>query len=387
MIVTKIKKFNYRGFSLEKLHYMQSFDFDINFIVGGRYNHKSSTVQCEIIDNCMNKDEIGIRVVRYKDDRSANYVKDFFQPYVEEYALKNYNAYLEYYAGAYYLYWYNSPEDREAGKKPTKKKLFMKIVDLNSHQKFKSQKLENASIIMYDEFAPEETTVFIKNEPRLLTKFIATVNRKRKTGALKVYLIGNMISVDNIYFDYYGIDAYELTTYNIYDYSIEGYQRVGVYVVESVNESFESAARILRTYERNVEETKQDSYSIPDTIIGINDIFMFLLVYDKEAFDKRFKIKYIIDVTNLDNHESYICLYIDKYNDRIVYAATTKQEKSDVYISFPDNYLYEHSTHTIVNSKRELPVFRGFSNLKEFRYLDRQARTTVKQLIDNRLIL
>lgn len=382
MLVTKYKKFDYLGFSLEKLDYMDEFDFDINFVVGGRSNHKTSTIQCRAIDNWMNKREKSSRLLRYKDDAKAMYIKDFFQPYVIKYVWDKYHAYLEYYRGEYCLCWYENEDD----KKPYKREAFMKIHNLMSVGKYKSSQLEDISLILFDEFAPLQIVSFLPGEVGLFDDYISSVNRSRKSG-LKVYLVGNMISVDNMYFEYYDIDAYELTATNIYDYTVEGYRRVGLYCVESVNESVEDAPRILRNPKGNNHATKQDKYDIPDTIIGINDIFLYLLVYDKEYFYKRFKIRTVIDVMDLDQHDCYLIIYQDKYNDRIAYCCTTKKDKSDLYCVLPDNILYEKSQYTITNSIRKLPVFRGFENLNEFRYLDRVARQTVKNLIENRRIL
>ena len=382
MLVTKYKKFDYLGFSLEKLDYMDSFDFDINFIVGGRSNHKTSTVQCRCIDNWMEKRERSVRLLRYHNDAKAKYVRNFFQPYVTKYVYDKYHAYLEYYKGDYCLCWYENEDD----KKPYKREIFMRVHDLMSVGKYKSNMLEDVSVILFDEFAPLEIVSFIPNETTLLDDYIATVNRSRQSG-LKVYLVGNMISVDNMYFEHYGIDAFELTATNIYDYTIEGYRRVGLYCVESVNESEEVAPRILRSFKGNNHATKQDKYDIPDSIIGINDIFLWLLVYDKDYFYKRFKIKTVIDVMDLDIHDCYIIIYQDKYNDRVAYCCTTKKEKSDLYCVLPDNILEEKAQYTTTNSVRALPVFRGFDNLKEFKYLDRTARNVVKNLIESRRIL
>ena len=380
MIVTKLKQFDYNGMSREKLEYMHSFDFDFNIICGGRSNRKSSTVQMLIIDDYFEKGETAVRLVRIKEHTKAKFCGQLFQEYPLQYLKEKYGCTVEFKRSKYWFVWYGD------NGKIIKQEPFMDIACLAKHSDHKGYNFgANCTKIYFDEFVPEEGDYYIPNEYNKLMKFIATVNRNREFG-LRVYMVGNMVSVDNPYFEFFNIDPYELYVSNIYDVTVEGSQRVGIYLVESVYESFEGAPRILRSRIHNVEETKQDEFQIPKNIVGVEDIFMYMLVYHKEAWKKRFKIKYVIDNCNLEEHECYILFYVDRYNDRILYGVTDKQEKSDVYVSMPPSILYNKSNYTTENSIRDLPIFRG-NGETEIRYLDRVARTTIINLIDSERIM
>ena len=381
MIVTNLKQFNYPGMSLEKLAYMKSFDFDINIITGGRSNMKSSTVQIDSIKDFMEKGDTAVRVIRWEEMRKRKYMDDWWQPFVVQFVKENYNnANIEYRYDAYWFVW------RDDKGKITDKKKFMKTAALSTPVKFKSMSFgENCTRIIFDEFVPDDGR-YLEDEYELLTTFISTVNRNRQSG-LKVYMIGNMVSVDNPYFEYFDIDPYELTVSNIYDVSgDDGTQRVGIYLVESVHKTLDTVPRILKTKSGNVQETIQDEYIIPKNIISISDVFLYMMVYKKEEFKERFKMRYIVDVCDLDEHKFFIVFYIDRYNNKRLYAMTSKLEKSDIYVAIPDNILEQRSTHTIVNSCRKLPVFRDV-RFNEIKYVDRVARTEVIKLIDNDLMM
>lgn len=379
MIKTKLQKFGYNGFSLEKLRYLHTFDFDINFIIGGRANYKTSTLQQYAIDEFMRYGTKSIRLVRYADDGKAQFTQEFFSEYVKKYVYEKYDkAVLIYYRQAYYIAWYDDED------KLIEKRQFMRIVALSQAQKFKSNGLEKYDIIIFDEFAPEENVQFLRNEFSKMTSFLSTVNRNRTEG-VRLYLIGNMISVDNLYFTEYGIDALELITNNIYDYSIDGYQRVGVYVVEPIHEDFTKAARILRTYKNNVQETSQNKYEIPEDIISVSDVFLYLYVNDYEKWKNRFYISYVIDATVLDDHICYLVIYQDKYNEVPLYLMTNKMDNSDVSVVFTDEWYEKNITHTTVNSVVDAPVF-NVKGVHEMKYCDRNARQIFRYLKQEKLL-
>lgn len=372
MIKTKLKNFNYNGFSLEKLTYMLSFDFDINFIVGGRANYKTSTLQQFAVTEYMEKRKKSIRLVRNLDSAKKQYVELFFSDFVKNEIYKKYGCDIEYEKGNYFLVW-KTYDDETGIEEIVRKEDFMRVVPLSKSQTYKSNGLEVYKYIIFDEFAPEELTPYLKNEIDKLIGFISTVNRNNTNNDLKLFLIGNMISVDNLYFTFYGIDAFDLVVNNIYDYTIEGFQRVGVFVVEPVFDNFKDAPRILRTTKQNTQETSQNKYDLPENIIDINDVFLFMFVNDIDSFNRRFKIRYIIDVSILNKHQFYFVGYEDKYNDNYIYFLTTEKDNSDIYITLTEDYLKKRTTHTNLNSCVPAPVWRTPLS-KQLRFLDRNAR-------------
>lgn len=351
MIKHKIIQFNYHGFSLEKLAYMESFDFDINLIVGGRSNYKTSTLQCKIIDNYFEKHEKGIRLVRFDKDKEKEFVEEFFSPYARKYCKEKYGYDIIYDKKKY---WFCHFDEND---KTIDKIEFMRIVSLAKAHKLKSNGLEQYTIIFFDEFAPEDH-IYLKGEMKKLLSLISTVNRNRMDNKLKVYLVGNMIDVNNYYFDYYGIDAFELVANNLYDYSVEGFQRVGVFVVDPIFEDFDDAPRILKSINHNVQETSQEEYQLPDEIINVNDVFLYLLVHDHDAFYNRFLVKNIIDVTFLNEHHAYIYIYMDIYDDSKLYVMGDKVISDNIYSVFSDDYNKSNCTNTIKNSIVEKPVYK-----------------------------
>lgn len=366
MIKTKLKDFNYSGFSEEKLKYMLDFDFDINFIVGGRSNYKTSTCQEYAIKQYIKFHKKTIRLVRNLDNSRKEYTELFFTPFVKDKIYKEYGYDIIYESKNYYLVRYDENDEIIF------KEDFCRIVPLSKAQSYKSNGLEHYTTIFFDEFAPEDGTPYLKKEIDKLTNFISTVNRNNEKG-LKVFLVGNMISADNLYFSFYDIDALDLKVNNIYDYTVEGFQRVGVFVVDPVFDKFEDAPRILRTHKKNIQETSQKGYEIPKDIIDINDIFLFMFTKYHDDFFNRFKVKYIIDVCDLDNHMFYFVVYADKYNDTFLYFGTEQMENSDICITFSGDYFKSRTTHTICNSIINKPVWvTPLSNRVKF--LDRNAR-------------
>ncbi len=376
MIKTKLRTFNYSGFSLEKLSYMLEFDFDINFIVGGRANYKTSTLQQFAVDEFKQYGKMSIRLVRNLDSAKKQYVELFFSPYVREQVRKKYGCEIEYEKGNYYLVYYDHEGEID------RKEEFMRVVPLSKSQSYKSNGLEQFKYIIWDEFAPEELTPYLKNEIDKLINFISTVNRNNTDNDLKLFLIGNMISVDNIYFTFYGIDAFDLVVNNIYDYSIDGFQRVGVYVVEPVFEDFKNAPRILRTTKLNTQETSQTKYDLPANIIDINDVFLYMFINYRDEFYKRFKMRYIINVSILDAQQYYLVGYEDKYNQQNIYIMSTEKENSDIYVVLDENYLKKRTTHTNKNSCVSAPVW-TVPLTKTLKFLDRNARKLYYDLMDN----
>lgn len=372
MIKHNIIQFNYRGFSTEKLEYMYSFDFDINFIVGGRSNYKTSTIQCKTVKNYFEHGEKAIRLVRFDRDKEKEYVEQFFSPFARKYCKENYGYEIIYDKRKYWFCKYDEND------KVTDKREFMRIVALNKAHKLKSNGLEEYSIIFYDEFAPEDH-IYLKNEMGKLLSLISTVNRNRTDNHLKVFLVGNMIDVNNYYFDYFGIDAFELRVNNIYDYSVEGFQRVGVFVVDPVFEDFTDAPRILRSINHNIQETSQEEYQLPDDIINVNDVFMHLLVNDHDAFYNRFIVKNIIDVTFLNEHHGYIYIYIDIYDDSKLYVMGDKVISSNIYSVFSEDYNESNCTNTIKNSVVEKPVYK--IEHKKYLYADSDIYKFFNKLI------
>lgn len=350
MIKHKLKKFESIGFSIEKLDYLKQFDFDINFIVGGRSNYKTSTLQCDCIKQFKEKHTYSIRLLRFDVDTKTEYIENFFSDFAKKYALKNYGAEIEYKNKSYWLVYY----DNETGEK-LHSEMFMKVVALAKAQKFKSNGLEDYDIILFDEFAPEDN-IYLAKEVDKLISFISTVNRNRQTG-LKVYLIGNMITIDNMYFNYYNIDAIEIKANTIYDYSIDGYQRVGLFCVEPVNESFEYAPRILRSPKNNVQETSQSEYEIPKDILTTNFIFIDLLMNDIENFNKRFYIDTIINITEFKKHIGYLYLYKDVFDNKSCYVIGNKKISKNVFTIFDDDYNVKNTTHTVFNSSVNANVY------------------------------
>ena len=117
----------------------------------------------------------------------------------------------------------------------------------------------------------------------------------------------------------------------------------------------------------------------PDFVLGENRVQELLDKYDS-AYRWHFigrlqrnKVKYIIDVCDLDNHMFYFVVYADKYNDTFLYFGTEQMENSDICITFSPDYFKSHTTHTICNSIINKPVWvTPLSNRVKF--LDRNAR-------------
>lgn len=285
------KKFKYYNYKKGILTH----DFDYNFIVGGRSNGKTTGYQKEIaLPNYLNNKEQFVKIVRTNDDTTALLNEEWIDKEVKKDLDKNGLTYV-YYRKTYYIG--NKKDYDVLGLKKfiqEKADVWGYVIPLSQQARYKSSDRSRVSTIVFDEFAIKEEYLYLPDEVELLMSLISTIIRMRDN--VKVFFIGNALSIKNPYFDYFGIDATKLKSGNIYQFTQCGdeykeYAKVGLDFVEMSYTKEDDIPKLLRVT-GNTQATKLDKYVLPTNIIKQNDWLIYCLKANK--FDEYYYIKNII---------------------------------------------------------------------------------------------
>lgn len=309
---------------------MLSYKFDYNIIVGGRSNGKTTSVQRDVLlKRFLKKGEQFMRVVRWIEDTQAKRCSNWFTPYALEKLPKGKT--IRYYNQAYY---YGDKDDKHFFKNA---KILGYVINLSKADNYKSNNFEGVTSIIFEEFAPKSVYEYVPDEIDKFNSIISTVNRFRDD--VRVYLIGNALSIDNIYFDYFGIDASKLKVGNIYSYSatneFEHPAVVGLEFVPMVTENENDIPRLLRV-SNNLQATRLEQYELPNEVIRSND--WLLTVIDKERFNEFYRVRCILrisidDTRNLNKNYKYkfveYAIIEEIANPNKIYIVNVSEKKLD----------------------------------------------------------
>lgn len=93
------------------------------------------------------------------------------------------------------------------------------LMALSLYQRKKSKPRPNVKTIIFDEFIAEDGTAYLDNEVRKFLNIVDTIARHRPD--VKVYLLGNAVSMVNPYFDYFKIRSLDRNFTKGRDYVVE----------------------------------------------------------------------------------------------------------------------------------------------------------------------
>lgn len=316
-------------------------DFDYNFIVGGRSNGKTTGYQLEVaLPNYLNDKEQFVKIVRTNDDTVPLLNEDWIDVNVKN-KLKNKGLTYVYYRKTFYIGSIKDYEDYGLKKFVQEKAdVWGYVIPLSQQARYKSSDRSKVSTIVFDEFAIAEEYMYLPNEVEQLMSLISTIIRSRDN--VKVFFIGNALSLKNPYFDYFGIDASKLKSGNIYSFAQCGdefkeYAKVGLDFVEMIYSNESDIPKLLRV-SGNAQATTLDRYILPNNIIKTNDWLYYCLKNKK--FNDYYYIKNVIawiretdiDENNIDFDRlpkyDTVLEIVYKYDDNIRYLIKNSYDDS-----------------------------------------------------------
>lgn len=316
-------------------------DFDYNFIVGGRSNGKTTGYQLEVaLPNYLNNKEQFVKIVRTNDDTVPLLNEDWIDINVKN-KLKSKGLTYVYYRKTFYIGLIKDYEDYGLKKFVQEKAdVWGYVIPLSQQARYKSSDRSKVSTIVFDEFAIAEEYMYLPNEVEQLMSLISTIIRSRDN--VKVFFIGNALSLKNPYFDYFGIDASKLKSGNIYSFAQCGdefkeYAKVGLDFVEMIYSNESDIPKLLRV-SGNAQATTLDRYVLPSNIIKNNDWLYYCLKNKK--FNDYYYIKNVIawiketdiDENNIDFDRlpkyDTVLEIVYKYDDNIRYLIKNSYDDS-----------------------------------------------------------
>lgn len=316
-------------------------DFDYNFIVGGRSNGKTTGYQLEVaLPNYLNDKEQFVKIVRTNDDTVPLLNEDWIDVNVKN-KLKNKGLTYVYYRKTFYIGSIKDYEDYGLKKFVQEKAdVWGYVIPLSQQARYKSSDRSKVSTIVFDEFAIADEYMYLPNEVEQLMSLISTIIRSRDN--VKVFFIGNALSLKNPYFDYFGIDASKLKSGNIYSFAQCGdefkeYAKVGLDFVEMIYSNESDIPKLLRV-SGNAQATTLDRYVLPNNIIKTNDWLYYCLKNKK--FNDYYYIKNVIawiretdiDENNIDFDRlpkyDTVLEIVYKYDDNIRYLIKNSYDDS-----------------------------------------------------------
>lgn len=316
-------------------------DFDYNFIVGGRSNGKTTGYQLEVaLPNYLNDKEQFVKIVRTNDDTVPLLNEDWIDVNVKN-KLKNKGLTYVYYRKTFYIGLIKDYEDYGLKKFVQEKAdVWGYVIPLSQQARYKSSDRSKVSTIVFDEFAIADKYMYLPNEVEQLMSLISTIIRSRDN--VKVFFIGNALTLKNPYFDYFGINASKLKSGNIYSFAQCGdefkeYAKVGLDFVEMIYSNESDIPKLLRV-SGNAQATTLDRYVLPNNIIKTNDWLYYCLKNKK--FNDYYYIKNVIawiretdiDENNIDFDRlpkyDTVLEIVYKYDDNIRYLIKNSYDDS-----------------------------------------------------------
>lgn len=318
-------------------------DFDYNFIVGGRSNGKTTGYQLEVaLPNFLKNEEQFVKIVRTNDDTIPLLNENWIDINVKNKLNEKGLTYV-YYRKTYYI---GKKEDfKTLGLKKfitEKAKIWGYVIPLSQQARYKSSDRSKVSTIVFDEFAIADEYLYLPNEIDSLMSLISTIIRYRNN--VKVFFIGNALSLKNPYFDYFGIDASKLKAGEIYAFAQCGdefseYATVGLDFVPMIYESENDIPKLLRVT-GNTQATTLSKYVLPSNIIKKDDWLVRALNNNK--FSEFYYIKNSIawiKEENIEDENNIDFLRQPKFT--LVYEIVYKFDNSIRYLvknSFSNDY-------------------------------------------------
>lgn len=288
-----------------------SYNAMLNFILGERGVGKSFNLKVYLLNRYKKKHKQFIYLRRYDTELQKSLKKDeFFEDIRCDKSLKDDKMYAK--GDRLYI------NDELCGY----------AIPLSKASIYKSVPFPNVDIIMFDEFLIDNATYrYLPDEPEKLLDFIETVGRLRN---IKVFLLGNSISLINPYFDYFNISL-------PYNTDIKTFKNGLILINYIKNEVYREVKR-ESNFGKLIDGTKYGSYAIDNQFLKDNNNFI-----KKKTPKAKFFFNLIL------NGHTY-GVWMD-YNSSDMFISKHYNSNHPVSITF--NY-QDHSENTIMLKSRSV---------------------------------
>lgn len=195
-------------------------------------------------------------------------------------------------------------------------------IPLSKASIYKSVPFPKVDIIMFDEFLIDNNTYhYLPDEPERLLDFMETVGRLRN---IKIFMLGNNISLINPYFDYFNISL-------PYNTDIKTFKEGLILINYIKNEAYREVKR-KSSFGKLIDGTKYGNYAIDNIALKDNNNFI-----KKKSPNSKFFFNLI-----LNNHTYGVWM---DYNSNNMYISKHYNNNHPVTVTF--NY-QDHNEHTIM---------------------------------------
>mgnify|MGYP000177434717 CR=1 FL=1 len=390
---SKTKKYNFYSFD----NILKNYNFDVFFSVATRTTGKTTAVQRDIIlQDFYEHGYQFVKLCRTKEELRPNQQSDWWTEIVKR-VLNKYDIDIRYKNGRYVI---NSLEEHTTDGVLNEGKFFKTgqvigyVVPVLREQSYKSLNYERCYNIIFEEFAKSSDYGYHIGEIEYFNSLIATINRLRDD--VKIYFLGNVLSPENPYFKYYGIDGFSLVeghTYVFTDYSTYSEPcEVGLEYGKRVTEKVEDIPKLLRT-KGNQQVTGMSNFDLPASIIDSDDWLLHCLDAGVDVFEHFFQVKYKLRISvdetkkliKNDNGTfkfDYIEYYyiFDKSNKKIYLVKAEPSDSYGLYLAESYNVpLYKLADEDIRN---ELPLLQANKLIYPIIYGDIQIYRYFKERIE-----
>lgn len=290
---------------------VMSYNAMMNYILGERGVGKSYGLKKYLLNRFKKKDSQFIYLRRY-DTELKKSLKDneFFKDIGNDPEFINDNFYVR--GDKFYM------NDKVCGY----------AIPLSKASIYKSVPFPNVDIIMYDEFLIDNATYhYLPDEPEKLLDFMETVGRLRN---IKIFLLGNSISLINPYFDYFNISL-------PYNSDIKTFKDGLILINYIRNEAYRKVKK-ESNFGKLIDGTKYSSYAIDNEFLKDNNNFI-----KKKSPKSKFFFNLIL------NKHTY-GVWMD-YENSNMYISKHYNSNNPVCITFDYK---DHSEHTIMLKSRSV---------------------------------
>ena len=342
------KKFNFYKYDKELIN--QS---DIFISVGTRSTGKTTATQRELVlENFLKNDRKFIKLCRVKEELKPDFQQNWWSDIIRN-TLNKYDLDINYKSGSYYI---NTFEEFKNDNNEFSINEFIKsgveigiVIPILREQNYKSANYEKFNNIIFDECFLMNENEYRSNEVQKLNSFIATVTRTRKD--VHCFLIGNIFSNWNPYFDNFGIDITELKSDNVYAYQCSDFEepcRILLEYTKPVFKDISDIPRIMRT-QGNANNIIGKTYEKPENVLQQTDWLYIAL--KNNAFNTYYnvecKLEISIDTTKTLKDNIKIKTYYlitDKIHKDLIYiiAENVEREGLEIFVNCNEKYKIDY---------------------------------------------
>lgn len=293
---------------------VKSYNAMLNFIIGERGVGKTYGSIENVIDRFLKKDKQFVYLRRYKTELKTS-VPNFFDSIKNNPKYENVKFHVK--NGKFYI------NDILAGYS----------IALSTANILKSTTYDNVDTIIFDEFIIDKGNYhYLANEVEKTLDLIETVGRMRD---IKVYFLGNAISVSNPYFTYFDLSL-------PYNNDIKTFKKGLILVNYIKNEEYRQTKKKTK-FGQLIEGTEYSKYAIDNEFLRDNYSFI-----RKKTNTSKFY--YILKL----NHQNF-GVWID-YNKQQIFISN--KYDSSCPIQFTINY-HDHDEGTILLRIKSTPFLKA----------------------------